>query len=986
MRLILKHTFLLICFALSVGKSHAQVYNIKQYNQDDGLPSTMINALYQDSRGFMWISTIGGGISRFDGKNFIHYNTEDGLSSAVVTCIYEDSIGNMWFGTERGVTVFDGISFTKREKPQGLINSIKENKDGVIWIATDKGAYELRKDTTIVYTSEDGLGHSYVFDVAFSNNTIWFGTGKGLTKLSNNTYKTYTSKDGLNHNEVYAVFYSSKNILWLGSEDGINTFDGETFTNFNAEYNLPIFLNNKCFLEEDDGTMWMGSFKGGVLKYNGKSIEKYTTENGLSSNRVRAIVKDKLGDIWFGSLSGLYQYKGNELTHYNSKTGLPDEHVWSVYQSSDSSYWFGTRKGLVNFKDGKAKVYGPTDGIYNGHIMAITEDIDNNLWAGSEFGLHKKTEKGFELYTKNKASADNFVYTLSTIDSVTWVGTRRGLWSIKNGIVEVFKDQYGNKISDIIFYSLKKENIYYFFSFDNGYYTYNGNEVKHIKELNGYNLDSVTIAAADIDKNSNLWLGTNGDGLLYFERDTVYVFNKNDGLLSDNIWTVSVDNENNIWLGTEKGINKTTLLSDKSLNIKAYTKEDGLLSGQCNGNAKLIDFDGKVWFGTIAGATCIDPYYAYNDSIKPKMHINNILLFFEEVDDWNNTCRDFYSWSGLPKNLTLPHNKNHITFNFTATNIRFPLTANYQYKIDGLDAGWSPESNKTEAVYSSLPPGDYTFMARVKNNTQWSELATYSFKIKPPFWLTWWFISLSAILLIAIIWWIISTRYRRINLRIKLQSQLTEMEKKALRLQMNPHFIFNSLNAINSFIVTSNAKEGTKYLNKFSKLMRLTLEASKEQLISISKEIEILDNYLALEKLRFEEKFDYEISIDDSLDEDYYAIPPMLLQPHIENAVLHGIGLKKGNGFIKIIFSLKDNRIEAKIIDDGVGRDFANKNNSSISKGYKSMATDITYQRLNAINKTGAYNIQLYINDVVDENKAIVGTEVIFNFPIQTLQ
>ena len=229
--------------------------------------------------------------------------------------------------------------------------------------------------------------------------------------------------------------------------------------------------------------------------------------------------------------------------------------------------------------------------------------------------------------------------------------------------------------------------------------------------------------------------------------------------------------------------------------------------------------------------------------------------------------------------------------------------------------------------------------------------------------------------------------YNRLQLKktLTLQKELAEYEQKALHLQMNPHFVFNCLGSISSFIAQNGTDIAIKYLAKFSKLMRLTLEYSKESLIPIDKEIESLQNYLELEQLRFNKKFDFIIKKSIEIEDDV-ALPPLLLQPFVENAIIHGLIPKAEKGKININFRIENESLLCTIEDDGIGFDKSKELKESLISAHKSMALDITKKRLEMIETTSAQKAKVEILEIKNDAGTILGTKVVLNLPIQYIK
>lgn len=260
--------------------------------------------------------------------------------------------------------------------------------------------------------------------------------------------------------------------------------------------------------------------------------------------------------------------------------------------------------------------------------------------------------------------------------------------------------------------------------------------------------------------------------------------------------------------------------------------------------------------------------------------------------------------------------------------------------------------------------------------------AQYSFLIKQPFYATWWFRTALIVFLAGISIALVRDRLNRLKQKLKFENDLREMERKALRLQMNPHFIFNALDSISSFIFKKDQKQAVRYLNNFAKLMRLTLESSMEHIHPVETEVSILKNYLELEKLRFGKTFEYQIEVDEELDFDV-GLPPMLVQPHVENAILHGLKPKGEGGLLQLSFSLQGPILCVVIEDNGIGRSQAKQKPQKA--GHRSMATQINKDRLKLLQSSIGEKINLEIIDKYADNQTPTGTKVIIRLPAQNI-
>ena len=294
------------------------------------------------------------------------------------------------------------------------------------------------------------------------------------------------------------------------------------------------------------------------------------------------------------------------------------------------------------------------------------------------------------------------------------------------------------------------------------------------------------------------------------------------------------------------------------------------------------------------------------------------------------------------------------------------------------------------ARFPALAPGDYEFqvVALNEDNVRSSQPAKVSFQISPPYWKTWWFQIGCLLASGLIIGWILNTRQRRIRkqeiVEQEYKDKLSELRTMALQTQMNPHFIFNSLNAIQHFLVTNDEENAMLYLSKFAKLIRSIFEHSKEKVISLDKELDFLDLYVSLEKLRFKEKVDVQFEIEPKIEDiklDFF-LPPLLIQPIIENAFKHGLFHKNGGGNLRISFSnSEEDWISCEIEDDGIGRKRANELNIKQKYKEKSSGLNATFERIGLLNngmliKDEEMKNQLIVTDLYDKKKNPCGTKV----------
>jgi two-component sensor histidine kinase len=452
-----------------------------------------------------------------------------------------------------------------------------------------------------------------------------------------------------------------------------------------------------------------------------------------------------------------------------------------------------------------------------------------------------------------------------------------------------------------------------------------------------------------------------------------------DGLNSELVYSIEFSRDLRwLWIGTNQGINKMDLqkyLRSGKTDITAFGLQEGFSGVECNSNGIWEDKDGTMWFGTVSGLVKHQPNNFRKNTVENKTLIQNIKLLNED--------------SILQDSVILPSDYSVISFYYRGICLTNPEKVLYQRKLIGLDKEWSAPSSEDFIKYTNLAPGLYTFLVRSSNNEGvWNEQPTsFTFRIKSPFYLTWWFLSVSFIVVFGFIYAVFIVRIYNIKKKQKKEYErrveMSKIELKALRSQMNPHFIFNSLNSIQHYIFNAKSDEAIKYLNKFARLVRIILNNSDKPTVTVGDDLEALRLYLELEQMRFEEKFDYELIVDDTVDLDYDIMPPLLMQPYVENAILHGLNPRPGKGKLTIRLHSENNFLICTIADNGIGREKAAEIRRTMPvKKHKSLGMKITEDRLKILNEVNNSQLSVTITDLKGPAGEALGTKVELFVPL----
>jgi len=433
--------------------------------------------------------------------------------------------------------------------------------------------------------------------------------------------------------------------------------------------------------------------------------------------------------------------------------------------------------------------------------------------------------------------------------------------------------------------------------------------------------------------------------------------------------------QNDLWLATKKGF-----CSLRDLQLSAAGKLSFLLPAYQDGAPLVLD---SVLFAAGSGGAL-----RWDAAFFPTMAAcQTQILGLKGLQRGGDSLWPFglpyENFQSMPEELELPHYLNYLEIDYGWNAPFWQEKVNYRYRLIGQTEQWTEAGNLRKALMANLSPGSYRFEVQGRYPWQeWQRTSSYSFVIATPFWRTWWFWSLLGLSLGTLLYMWLRDRWKRREARLLLEQELIDMERKALRLQMNPHFIFNALDSISSFIFKNDQKQAVRYLNNFAKLMRYTLESSMEPVHPVENEVSILKNYLELEKLRFSGQFDYEIVVDEEISYDV-GLPPMLLQPHVENAVLHGLKPKQDKGFLKIVFSLEEEVLVCEIDDNGIGRAAAKQMGGH--KPHRSMASRINEDRIELLRRSENAAFSLEIIDKTNEDGNALGTRVIIRLPAKEI-
>ena len=787
-----------LLFFLFTGEISAQQYLFKYYSLEHGLAQSQVLSLCQDSKGYLWIGTYGGGLNRFDGISFTLFSLSDGLSTNTIRVVFEDSKKNIWIGfTDGTLCKYDGKGFKSITKNRLSILSIREDIKGNLWIGTDKeGLYELRDSILVRDKRYDFLKDETIDGIYCDpSGKLFLATkNRGLVVITENSHYIISEKDGLPSVNAIQIVKDKFNRYWIGTDKGLCSYDGKTVTSY-PEFSGKDDVVTDILIDRHN-TLWATTFGNGIIKYSSDKFTRFTEADGLKGNYYNCMVEDNMGYICFGSDGdGICRFEGERFRYYNTMTGLPGNTIMSLYQDNEGSYWFGTYgKGVCRIAENKKEIFTKKEGLCSDIIYSIIGDSTGAIWFGSKNGgITKFFEGKFKSYTE-KDGLPSDEATSITIDhnGLLWIGTRHHgacLFTGKSFIKFGSSDGLASINITGIFVD-KKNNIW--LGSQEGII----NKIEQVKNIKGLKDDDIkscfkissytteklnsSIYTFAEDRLGRIWMGSQENGVFSYDGQTFKNYNTQDGLTSDFIYSLIIDNSDNIWLGTSKGLNKISLSNNlEKISIRYYGIKEGFTGIENNSHAVIKDKEGKLLFGTVNGVMVYNPKADTENKVTPKTNISDILLFFQKPD-WNKFSSGISAETSLPLNLKLPHNKNYLTFKFIGIDLSNPTSVKYKWKLEGFDEDWTPITPQNEVTYSNLPPGEYTFLVKSFNSNGYGDdqAATFRFTIIPPFWKTLWFrvsIGVAVLLLIYLFFKQKEIRNRRYTRKLeKLVSERTE--------------------------------------------------------------------------------------------------------------------------------------------------------------------------------------------------------------------
>lgn len=962
--------------------------------------------------------------------NSYSFNELYNFDIKTVYSIAQDSSGEFWFGTDEGLVNFDGKSFAiyAHEDYNRIASNVKIDKHGKIWFTNFSGQmFYVQKDSVYPVLGQ-GSNAFYVLEYFFLEDAVYYFTSekKNIFKLdlaTNTVESIFAAKENEMINSLYLkgakirfaivrydyakTNHTQRNSLIIYNVSPNTNAIAEHLASvlpFNSKSTYPTFIyNNKDYvsyvfnneygiidlktntklkstlskwidlttvneIQKLDNNLFV-STKHGFFKYNLEDLSQQAVWQ-LKDKSISHLFKDAESNYWIASLDeGLFIVPNTAFTH----SRLSESKILSSSLDESNNLYFVDSKGQLNVAyppyrsseiiPSKQKLnYKVTYNSYNNCLYFVQQDLRYNI----EKGIFETLP--FSLYFRNALFLNENTAILSGASNSVFAsfdGKKVSLADLSYPLkIKDYKPQNTLKIADNGSQLLAKNADAEYIYIDNknsvSYYAKNGDAGK-LK----YEGKDLMLTALYTDEYGDVWATSIKHQLFQIINEKVIYLDS----IPEQISKI-IRHDSYLFLLAKHGITKYDLVNKQPVIID---ETDGLLEEQF---VDMFCHKDTLHILGVNNMQQIHVSYQFVNTTPPQFRIKSVKLYDENLP--------------LKKTYHFNYDEDNLRIDFSAISIRSKQKFTYKYRLIGAIEKWQQtDNNAAFARFPKLSSGSYVFELKVCNEDGvCSEVKSLSFRIAKPFYQRWWFYVLLIITTSFVISILAFYRLREERKKAKLKQENESYKKEmlssqisALRAQMNPHFMFNALNTIQNFIVNNQGEIASEYLADFADLTRLYLNQSKKDYVTLKEEIETLQFYLRLEKLRFDDTLNYFIEVDDEIDESSLTIPVMLIQPFVENSLKHGLMHKPNDRRLKISFLLQGNCLKCVIEDNGIGR----KQSAEINlkrKSHQSFATSAIAQRIALYNEQRKDKITTTTIDLTDEYGEASGTKIILEIPL----
>lgn len=798
---------------LAVCSTNAQNYNFVKFGVREGVMHSLVTGITQDKRGDIWMAT-GGGLCRFNGVEFDYITTKNGLNFTRLTCVATDDDDNIWVGSSKGLNFIYGktIYSVLNSLLNGEILAISSAGKSMAWVVSNSGLFKVKflngefsvtKISIPLFQSaaqsqifQDRVLSSYIFQnkagsaYYINSGKLYCVKGEGVEKIN--------SEENLFVNTGVELINST---LLFGTNKGICKLEGTNLVQYNDVNTSSIDIKS---ISSDGKKVWLLGKELIADKFETylysidlsvrKNIRKIGKNNGLTDEPTQLFI-DHEGNVWTTSNNGVSLLKGNAFVAFNTANGMAGNKTWGISKLNDGSLWVGTiGEGLTIINDNKFTNYSTKNGLPDNYIAKIFQAKNGEIYLGTgnagickaSYNSNSKSHKfvRLPLLLGSKLRVDDI---LEDKMGMLWVASNKGLYYSKNYTNFIKVPLFQNDTGQVFVQKLQVDtlrNVMWIGTRNNGVFTMQNGKVLQFDLLDS-KLEVSTLA---MDNFGDIWIGTRTNGAFRYDGTNITRLTEKDGLASNLIYVLYPDKLHNLWVGTNLGLDWVDLKAFKNVGkaeIRHYGSDEGLVDLEINLNGVFEDGESGFWIATNGGLLKYERAADKPNSIPPKVRILNLKLNSQETN-WREFSANVNPWNGLPEKLILKHYQNHLTFEFAGVSFRNPRMVKYAWKLEGFDKNWITSSSR-QAIYSNIPPGNYTFKLKAANSdTAWSnDVESMLFIVRPPFWETWWFRISVVLVTVLLIYIYVINRIRSLREKQKELESLVGVRTLELREQFD---------------------------------------------------------------------------------------------------------------------------------------------------------------------------------------------------------
>ncbi|MEP7237453.1 MAG: histidine kinase [Ferruginibacter sp.] len=941
----------------------AQTFRFTEYTTHNGLPIDNVYAAAQDTNGFIWFAT-DFGISKYDGYRFKNYDRRNGMIGKTVTdIVYAGGDSMIFLSYPLAIQSIhsDGRINTITEYTGITLQQLTRHGNEFYYYNRNENYFGLLKNGVAKYMNADSFfnakGVIVNAIVSLGNRGVGFCTDNGFIVKNNDQFKTF-----LAGRKVDFIIANPDGSLTGTADSHVIASDAQ----FNF-HDLPFVFPDKFMalhmIQEADGSTWFRGQDKGIYRLQNNRLEEMSYKLGLQNKVVNEFFTDAESNTWFCTDgSGIIFKKRSGFTNFETQDGLVNNKVLKSLAVKDGLL-IGTSNGIcIKKAESITAVNLPVADVGLKYVQKLLPvyNADAGICIQNSFSYGDDTSSiySFVKYVnaagcRLKAYRGNFAWEKNADD--IWLSFANSLmhW-VDNKNAETIK--FLDIDSSRKIYCMGEYNGKLWLGSNKGLFYYQQN--KFVKQQFTGSDNSGEVFQFLADKRNRFWIATE-TGLFVLENNQYKKIPEGTSMGSNYCKGIAQDDKGNIWCATWDGIFETDGITRTN-----YNTTEGLNSKTAN--CILFDSSNRnLYVGTDNGLNVINI-----DSLRTPVQFAQVYI----------TCSLGDSFI-LKEGVYLKPSQNNLSFYLNTPYYRGGSAIIYEYKLD--NGPWMVAANPTLLI-SGIESGNHKFYARAKiNNIVFTRQdAVFSFTIQTPFYKSWWFILVLLILSQAIIIYVINRIIKKSKER-KLAFQTQQAEYASLKQQaftslMNPHFIFNALNSVQHYINKQDRQNANKYLSDFASLVRRSFDSAQRSFVSLDEELETVRLYLQLEKMRFADKFNYSITLSKEVEDDEWMLPSMVLQPFLENAILHGLIPLNSSGQLNIEATIINNALCVTITDNGIG--IKKSKALRAGKAHKSRGMQLIKERLELLSKLGTESIELTIIEL-NSGAANPGTKIILLVP-----